>query len=362
MEIFLRLRTLLKPVSFKTLFPGFLDKPLIGIDLGSYAIKVLQFKDKKGNLKSIGIYNFPEEALTGKDKREYLVSGISILIEQLKLKQKEVAICLSSRHVVTKRIEIENPQKGEIHSLILSEAERYIPYNLEDVHLSYAPLRRKGNKYEVIIAAAKKEIIAEYIDMLKEANLRPVVIDVENFVLANAFEACYGIPEKEMLIIDMGATKLNMVGISEGIPVFTREVAMGGIDFTKEIQNKFGVSFAEAERIKIEGVKEKTEEEKLQEVFLKVITRWFQEIKTAIDFFENTTRKKVRTIYLCGGSSRIIGLKEALAKFLAKTVYMFHPGSKVKYNPNYFDPKYLDYLSPQLPIALGLGLRTKADV
>ena len=107
MEILSKLRTLVSSIPFKTLFADFfLDKPLIGIDLGNYAIKILQLKDKKGNLNSVGIYNLPEEALTAKDKREYLVSGISILIEQLKLKQKEVAICLSSKDVVTKKIEI----------------------------------------------------------------------------------------------------------------------------------------------------------------------------------------------------------------------------------------------------------------
>jgi len=361
MEKFLKLRTLLKPVSFKTLLPGFWDKPLIGIDLGSYAIKVLQFKDKEGTLQSVGIYNLPGESLTAKDKREYLVSGISILMEQLKLKQKEVAICLSSKNVVTKRIEVEIPPKGELHSIILSEAERYIPYNLEDVNLSYTILSEKENKQEVIIAAAKKETIAEYIDMLREANLTPVVIDVEDFALANAFEACYGITEEAVLVIDMGATKLNIVGLSKGIPIFTREVATGGIDFTKEIQNKFGVSFSEAERIKIEGVEEKNEKDQLQEIFLQITTRWFHEIKTAIDFLENITGKEVNTVYLCGGSSRIVGLAKALAKFLAKKVYMFNTGNKIKYDQNRFDPKYLDYLSPQLPIALGLGLRTKAD-
>ena len=159
----------------------------------------------------------------------------------------------------------------------------------------------------------------------------------------------------------MGATKLNIVGLSKGIPIFTREVATGGIDFTKEIQNKFGVSFLEAERIKIEGVKEKIEKDQLQEIFLQITTRWFHEIKTAIDFLENITGKEVNTVYLCGGSSRIVGLAKALAKFLAKKVYMFNTGNKIKYDQNRFDPKYLDYLSPQLPIALGLGLRTKAD-
>jgi len=361
MEILSKLRTFVSSIPFKTLFADFfLDKPLIGIDLGNYAIKILQLKDKKGNLNSVGIYNLPEEALTAKDKREYLVSGISILIEQLKLKQKEVAICLSSKDVVTKKIEIEKSQEDQLYSIILSEAERYIPYNLEDVNLSYTILNEKEDKQEVIIAAAKKEIIAEYVDMLREANLVPVVIDVENFALANAFEACYGVLN-EAVIIDMGATKLNIVGLSQGIPAFTREIATGGIDFTKEIQKTFGISFSEAERIKIEGVKEKADQDRLQEIFWKIIPKWFQEIKTAIDFFEDITKEKVSTVYLCGGSSRIVGLEKALARFLAKTVYIFNYENKIKYNSQHFDPNYLSYLAPQLPITLGLGLRTKAD-
>ncbi len=361
MGLFLKIRGLLRPVSLKSFFRGIWDKPVVGIDLGSYAIKALYFGSKKWDLNTVGIYNLPEEALMATDKKEHLVSGLSILVDELGLEQKEVAICLPAKHVVSKRIEFKASEKDEIQTIIVNEAERYIPYNLEDVHFGYDLLSEKNGKVEAVIAAAKKEIIEEYINILKETNLKPVIIDVENFVIANAFESCYEAIEYPVMIIDLGASKINMVGLIKGIPIFTREVPTGGIDFTKAIQKEFGISFSEAERIKIEGVKNKKDENMLKRALFSIINKWFQEIKTAVDYFETTTEEKIKEIYLMGGSSRIKGIAKALKKYIGKDVHVFSVERKINYDQNRFDPKYLHYLGPQLPIALGLGLRSRAE-
>ncbi|MDL1970561.1 MAG: pilus assembly protein PilM [Candidatus Desulfofervidaceae bacterium] len=365
MDIFSGFRTLLKPVSVNAFLKGLFNRPLVGVDLGYHTIKVLRFKNKQLELADFGTYVLPEEAITEPDKRdEYLISALGILVDQLQLKQKEVAVCLPSKYVIMKKIELPPMKESELVSALFTEAEQYIPYDLKEVNLSYQVLMKQGEekeKIQILIAAAKKDVIEKHVNLLKEAGLIPYVMDVENLALANAYEVCYGKTETPIALVDIGASSIKILVLMDSIPVFSREVSTGGLYLTRQIQTRLNLSFTEAERIKIEGSSDETVNGIVRDILVFVTTEWVNEIKTALDFFEGNSGTKINKIFVCGGSSRIKKLNEVLAKYLKKEIYDFNIFGNVKYNPNLFDPAYLDYFNPQAPVAFGLALRTKVE-
>ncbi|HDD35175.1 MAG TPA: type IV pilus assembly protein PilM [Candidatus Desulfofervidus auxilii] len=362
MRVFNSWRALLKPISLTTLFKAFSKKSLLGIDLGRHTIKIVRL-GQKGELLDFGTHIMPFEGWADDKRDEYTLLALKALKEQLKLKQKEVAISLPAKHVITKKIELPAMKKEELNKAILVEAEQYIPYNLDEVNLSYEVLSENGEKrhIEVLIAAARKEIVERYIAILTEAGFIPCVLDVENFALANAYEICYGKNEEPVALIDIGASKISILVLINNVPVFAREVPSGGIYLTRKIQEKLKIELEEAEKIKIESTPDENLLESLKEALVEVTNEWLQEIKTALEFFEQNAGTKIEGAILCGGSSRIVGFQEALARYLQKEVYGFNLFGKIHYNVNRFDPAYLQYWNLQAPIAFGLALRDKVE-
>ena len=366
MSILAGLQTLLKPISLKAFLKGFTNRPLLGIDLGQHTIKLLQLKLKNLQISTFGSYILPPEAMTEGEKRdEYLLTALDGLLRQLKIKQKEVALCLPSKYVIIKKIELPRMEKKEeIASAVFREAEQYIPYELEDVNISYQVVSEEAEKLdrmEVLLVSAKKDIINHQVALINEVGLIPYVIDVENFALVNAYEACYGKTPGPLAIIDVGASKINIVVVENNIPIFNREVPIGGIYLTKKIQANLNIDYEEAEKIKIEGTSDKKLLSALKEVFVAVTQEWLQEITAALNFFESSAKTKINEIFLCGGSSRIEGFSEILEKSLKKKVHNFNPFNTLRYDSSHFDPAYLEYYNSQIPIAFGLALRTMVE-
>jgi len=366
MSVLAGLQTLLKPISLRAFLKGFAKRPLLGIDLGQHTIKLLRLKLKNLQISTFGSYILPPEAMTEGEKRdEYLLTALDGLLRQLKIKHKEVALCLPSRSVIVKKIELPRMEKKEeITSAVFREAEQYIPYELEDVNINYQVVSEeaeKSDRMEVLLVSAKKEVINHQVALVNEVGLIPYVIDVENFALVNAYETCYGKTPGPLAIIDVGASKINVVVVENNIPVFNREVPIGGIYLTKKIQANLNVDYEQAEKIKIEGTSDKKLLSALKEVFVTVTQEWLQEITAALNFFESSAKTKINEIFLCGGSSRIEGFSEILERSLKKKVHNFNPFNTLRYDSSHFDPAYLEYYNSQIPIALGLALRTMVE-
>ncbi|HEC50044.1 MAG TPA: hypothetical protein ENI40_02685, partial [Candidatus Desulfofervidus auxilii] len=176
MSILAGLQALLKPISLKAFLKGFANRPLLGIDLGQHTIKLLQLKLKNLQISTFGSYILPPEAMTEGEKRdEYLLTALDGLLRQLKIKKKEVALCLPSKYVIIKKIELPRMEKKEeIASAVFREAEQYIPYELEDVNISYQVVSEEAEKLdrmEVLLVSAKKDIINHQVALINEVGL-----------------------------------------------------------------------------------------------------------------------------------------------------------------------------------------------
>jgi type IV pilus assembly protein PilM len=216
---------------------------------------------------------------------------------------------------------------------------------------------------DVMLVAAKKDIVEDYVSLLHLTGLTPAILDVDAFAVQNAFElssqdvsGCYA-------IVNVGAEELGINAIKNGVSIFTRDSSYGGYQINEAIMSKFGVSYEEAEKIKLGGAKlESKERDSLEDIFSSVVSGWVNEIKRALDFLTTTyPDETIEKIYVSGGSCRIPGFQKYLEIETEIPVAEMNPFANLQINDKVFDPKYLSYMAPQAAVAVGLALRSIGD-
>jgi len=355
---------------------------LVGLDIGSHAIKLVEIEDtKKGKiLKNFGIIGLPQDAIVeGAIKEmEIVSSAIKTLYKNLKIKNRNVVTSISGYSVIVKKISIQKRGEAELDASIQDEAEQYIPFDINDVNLDYEILsppeeggvedKAEGDKadkglMDVMLVAAKKDIVEDYVSLLHLTGLNPAILDVDAFALQNAFElsienisGCYA-------LVNVGAEELGINAIKNGVSIFTRDSSYGGYQINEAIMSKFDVSYEEAEKIKLGGTKiDQKDKGALEEIFSSVISGWVNEIKRALDFLSTTyPDETIEKIVISGGSCRFPGFQKYLELETEIPIVELNPFGNLQVNDKAFDPKYLTYMAPQAAIAVGLALRSIGD-
>jgi type IV pilus assembly protein PilM len=353
---------------------------LVGLDIGSHSIKLVEVEDtKKGKiLKSFGMIGLPQDAIVeGAIKEmEIVSSAIKTLYKHLKVKNKNVVTSISGYSVIVKKITIQKRGDAELEATIQDEAEQYIPFDINDVNLDYEVLSSSDDKdqqkreakedrglMDVMLVAAKKDIVEDYVSLLHLTGLSPAILDVDAFALQNAFESASQEMSGCYAIVNVGAEELGINAIKNGASIFTRDSSYGGYQINEAIMSKFGVSYEEAEKIKLGGTKiESKEKESLEDVFTSVVSGWVNEIKRALDFLTTTyPDESIEKIFVSGGSCRIPGFQRYLEIETEIPVVEMNPFTNLQINDKLYDPKYLSYMAPQAAVAVGLALRSIGD-
>jgi type IV pilus assembly protein PilM len=350
---------------------------VIGLDIGSHSIKLVEIEQtSKGRiLRNFGIIGLPHDAIVeGSIKEmEIVASAIKTLYRNLKVKNRNVATSISGYSVIVKKIEISEREESELEESIQSEAEQYIPFDINDVNLDYDILeigdeeqnkerKSAGGKMGVMLVAAKKEVVQDYVSLLQLSGLNPAVLDVDAFALQNAFEASAAEPDGCYALVNVGAQELGINAIKDGVSMFSRDSSYGGNQITEAIMSQFDLSFEEAEKIKLGGDKPESGKSALEEIFTSVISEWVQEIKRALDFLATSyPSESIQKIMLGGGSSRIPGFRKYLELETNLPVEDINPFANLLINEKAFDSKYLSYMASQAAIAVGLALRGIGD-
>ena len=349
---------------------------LIGVDIGSHSIKIAEIEDsKKGMiLKNFGMIELPQESVVEGSIKEMEIASAALknLIKNLKIKNKNVATSISGYSVIVKQITI--PEKGEedLEESIQSEAEQYIPFDINDVNLDFQILppekeeaeeEEKEELMDVLLVAAKKDIVEEYISLFHLTELNPIVLDIDAFALQNVFEISDYEQSGCHALVHIGAQQLTINVIKDGSSIFTRDSSYGGSQITIEIQEKLDISYQEAEMIKL-GTKpiEISQSPIIEKTFSSTATKWAQEIKRALEFVATTfTDIKVENILLSGGSSLIPGFSKYLGLETGLQIEMLNPFANLEIKQKLFDPGFLNYNAPMAVISIGLALRSISD-
>ena len=358
---------------------GFGNKnQLVGVDIGSYAIKVVEIdRNKRGRfLKNFGIIGLPRHAIREGDivEPEVVVEALKKLFRNLKIRNQNVAVALSGYPVMAKRISLPASKKEEIEATIHDQAEQYIPFDINDVNLDFDILENEENLSEdentdedkksidVMLVAAKKDVIDAYVNLLAASDLNPGVLDVDVFALQNAAELSIPNEEEGYAIVNVGAEELSINTLVNGMSLFSRDSSFGGAQITDLIMSHFDVDFEKAEEIKLGAVRDIPWDKKLETSVSGVVSDWVLEIKRALDFVETTyPDKTIGKIFACGGSCRIKGFQKYLETQTGLPVAELNPFSSLIINQDLHDEEYLNHMAPQACVAVGLALRSIND-
>jgi type IV pilus assembly protein PilM len=295
-------------------------------------------------------------------KPSVVANTIQRLAGSLKVKGKSTATSISGYEVMIKKIELPMMTEQELADRMYLELGQYIPYNIDEVEVDFQVLdiaKDRSNYMEVLLVAAKKESVNDCLTLARMGGLEPVVVDVDFFALSNAYEVTHGLAgDQNILLLDIGASKSTMNIVARGVPLFTRDIPVGGYQITDRIREHFKISVEDAEKIKLGDIPDKLPTEELEDVFASTIENWVGEFKRAVGFFHsNYPDNKIEKIALSGGSCRIPGLDRVFQESMNTPVEIFNPLLKAEYDSKVFDPAYIEYIGPQMAIALGLSLR-----
>ena len=343
-------------------------KEVIGIDIGSSSVKLVQLKAQKGayRLLNAGIMPLPPEAIVDNTLMDSasIVGAIRNLVASLGIKARDVACSISGNSVIIRKITLSTMTTEELEDQIVWEAEQYIPFDINDVNLDFqilSPDSIDPTKMSVLLVASKKDLINDYVAVFNEAGLQLSVVDVASFTIQNAFEINHDVdPDDVVALINIGASVMNINIVKSGITLFTRDVQMGGNLYSEEIQKQMGLSSSEAESMKL--LANKAGNNALLEVLDKVNETITQEIRRSLDFYNSTASdERITRIFLSGGCSKVYNLLEVINEKLGVPVEMINPFARITCNDKEFDPEYLAEIAPLMAVTVGLAIRRVGD-
>ena len=346
----------------------FNKKKLLGLDIGTNSIKLaeLDVGRKKSTLVGFGIIPTPQQAFSGGDIANVQAIGESIreLVKTVKTKRRHVATGLSGTSVIVKRITIPRMEEKLIAEQIRWEAEQYIPYDINEVNLGFEILKKSSTSnenMELLLIAAVQGHVFKYADAIALAGLDCTVLDVCGFALANCFKANYGdMPGQTVALLSIGASATTMVVIDNTEVVFCRDIPVGGLNYTMDLQKGLNITITEAESIKLSMSLGKEYPQEATGLVHATHEVFCEEIKASVDFFLNTTKSNsITRCFVTGGGAKIVGLIDRLSKIMP--CEKFDPFYAIQVDKKVFSSAYLDQIRDFAAVAVGLGLRQAGD-
>lgn len=351
--------------------PSFGKSSLIGLDIGASSVKAVEIalksRDKGFELRSLGQASLPSEAIVQGAflNSSAIVDAIREAVDSGRISGKDVAASVSGHSVIVKRVNLPQMSREELEDQIQWEAEQYIPFDVNEVNLDFQILdsNEDEGQMDVLLVAAKKDLIDDYVQVITEAGLNPVAIDVAGFAIQNAYELNY---EQEadavVALVNIGAQVVNINVLRNGIPAFTRDIMTGGAQYTEEIQKALSVSFEEAERIKMgsPGGGEQVQDvipQEVEQAMRNVSDNVIGEISRSLDFFAATAADaRINKVLLSGGGSKIAGFASAFAERTGLETSEMNPLAHMLPSKG-FDAEYLSTMGPLLAVGIGLATR-----
>lgn len=344
---------------------------IIGLDIGSNSIKLIQLNDDNGSytLSKFGIVPLAPEMIVEGTIMDSVrcVEALQNLLKDQSISTKNSVISLSGHSVIVKKVSLPQMTEDELAESIKWEAEQYIPFDINDVNMDFQILNTFVDtdgkpQMNVLLAAVKKDKLTEYTSLIIEAGLKPVIVDIDSFALENMYGINYEIKEGETVaLINIGASLTNINILKDGLFVFTRDVSIGGNKYTEAIQKDLGLSYDDAEKIKQGENVEGGDSSALESVIENVSTEIASEITRSFGYFKTASgNENIDKVILSGGSSKVKNLDSFLHERLEVPVEIVNPFRKINI-PSEFDINYIKDVAPIAAVVVGLGIRRLND-
>jgi type IV pilus assembly protein PilM len=340
------------------------QKPVVGLDIGSSSIKAVELKSSKAGyeLVSFGLEALAQDTVVDGAIMDapQVAAGIGGIFDKNQIKMRSVSTAVSGHSVIVKRVTLPMMTEEELYDRIQSEASQHIPFDITDVNLDYQLLESMDSQMDVLLVAVKKDKILNHTNVLAQAGKIPTVVDIDAFALQNCYEMNYDPdPGQTVALLNIGASVMNINIVRGGIPLFTRDVSVGGNQYTDALQKELDLSYEDAERLKKGEAVAGVADDHRGTILRSVSDILILEIQKTFDFFRATaTGENIQRIYVAGGSARVPGLVDLLREEFALPVEELYPFRKIVINPGRHSESQVRELAPRLAIAVGLALRS----
>jgi type IV pilus assembly protein PilM len=339
-------------------------KSTIGLDIGSGYLKIVQLKDTKGGyeLELFDILPLPPELIVDGSIIDSLrvVDSLKELARKAKVKSKNVVISMAGHSsVIIKRVALPDMSEEELYESIKFEAEQYIPFDIEDVNLDFQILgpKEEPGQMDVILVAVKRDIINEYLSVVKESGFNCQIVDVNSFALENIYEVNYEIESgKNIALVNIGASTINMNILKGGMSAFTRDSAVGSNLHTEVLQREFNLTYDVAERLKRGETVENISPQDAFSVMELASEEIIGEVNRSLEYFH----EDINEVVLSGGCALVKDFPKLLAEKIGVETKIMQPFKNIKISKK-FDMTYIEEVAPILAVATGLALRRPAD-
>lgn len=344
-------------------------KGSLGLDIGSSYIKAVQLKESKGSyeLELFHVQALPPELIVDGSVIDSLrlVDSLKEMVKKAGTKTKNVVISISGHSsVIIKRISLPEMSAEELSESIKFEAEQYVPFDIEDVNLDFQIIGPKDEpgQMDVILVAVKKDIINEYISVVKEAGLNPIIVDIDSFALENMYGTNYEIePGRNIALLNIGASTINMSILKGGISVFTRDSSLGSNLHTEALQREYNLSYENAEKLKRGESIENVSADDAQSVIEAASDEILSEIVRSFEYYRSTTmHEDIAEVILSGGCSLVRNFASMITERTGIATKIAEPFRNIKI-PKKFDASYIEEMAPIMAVAVGLALRKQGD-
>ncbi|MFQ5664885.1 MAG: type IV pilus assembly protein PilM [Candidatus Binatia bacterium] len=354
--------------SLSELNPMRREESYLSVDIGSSTIKILEIRGRTGQLHVTNAGTAPTPASAIQNNMVNETSAVAEATRALTagrgMRARKVITAVPGPAVIIKRVTLPAQSARELENTILFEAGNFIPEDLENVNLDYqiTDYLDDGKRMEVLLAAAKKDIVASYAETVRAAGLAPVVVDVDYFALENMFEANYEpAADRVIALVNIGARYSSINILKDGRSTFTGDVPVGGRDISEALVRELDMRPADAEAFKAGTAPAGTDAEQAAAVSNSAAAALIEEIHHALSFFWTAaTDETIDVVYLSGGVARMPGLVQQLSERVQAPVEVANPFGHITLDPAVDSPQ-LRAQGPEFAVAMGLAIRRPDD-
>ncbi|MCH8157260.1 MAG: type IV pilus assembly protein PilM [Nitrospinae bacterium] len=353
--------------------------PLVAVDIGSYSAVIAQLSLVKDRfeLMNLGVMPLEEESVVDGvvKKPDDIVDALKQLVKLEKIQCHYAVSSVAGEAVITKKIKVPVMTEEELSKTIAKEAEQYIPFDIDDVRIDFqmlGPARRDQKvenddaeganedeeKMEILLVAVQNEIIDSRTDVLAEAGLKPVIVDLDVFAMANALSLTGDLSQMgSVALVDLGDSFTHINILSNGVSSFVRDIPIGGGYCSRRLMSKLKVPFLQTPKLKAGELPGSMEQETVIEILTHSLEKVLEEMDKSFEFFSTSTNEQVKRIFICGGGALVPGTDALLADHFKIPVEVLNPLKSIKVNSKQFDQDALNRLGPLAAVAIGLAMR-----
>jgi len=342
----------------------------VGLDIGNHTLKIVKLRHQKDGyfLEAVGIKDLPKGTIEGGEikKRDALIDAITHLVNQCDPSIREIVFSMGGHGIISDKITFKIEDDDNAEELILWEASQRSPFDVDDITLDYKILRRFPGTHEteVLLVAAKNQVMQSYLDLIYDAALVPVIVDVDAFAITNSYALeCAGLPDMGTIaLLNIGHSTTSITFIRDGIYHSSREISTAGEFFNRIIQRNMGISSEDA----AQAVKGKASGTVDMNQLKQSVGYAAEELSSGIDvafsYYKNSEKTdSIDKIVLSGGGAYIPTLVQFLESRHQTKVQISNPLAHIQYNKNLFGSTNVESIGALLTVAVGLALRNTGE-